>query len=624
MIESKIGIIVSSLRLAEIARKVSSRIETHNCTLEKAIPIAKELQARGTEVIVSHGGTAAILEKNISIPVLSLPRSAFELMENVIEATQYAENIGITLYDKPISRLEIFESLFHINIKQIIYHDFETLRIGIIQAKNEGVEIFIGGNATFQVSQEIGCNCILSSRTEDTIADAIEQAKIVASIQRDEKEKTKRVEAILSSVSEGIIAVDENGIIVVFNKAAEDILEMNGAIGSLVNKVAPQLGLQEVLKTGIPKLQSLMKVGGIQIVSNIKSIYLEGKVIGVTASFSEVSRVMKTEQKVRSSYARRFVAKYSVDNIVRESMAMKQVTNQITRFANSDSTILITGESGTGKELVANSIHNCSQRKNGPFVAINCAAVPDENLLKSELFGYDEGAFTGARKGGRMGLFELAHEGTIFLDEIGSISVDLQASLLRVLEQKEIMRVGGDRIIPVDVRVIAATNTDILNGVKEGHIRQDFYFRLNMLRLFISPLRERKEDIPHLVSSFFHFFSRKYGKDLEPLPDELIKRFLDYSWHGNVRELQNFVERFVLMVEKASEYEPTLRTLFDDCGKTEKILRKADETGTSLSEGELYRLFEKSFIKKAEVAKKLGISRTTLWRKLKTTKPVHY
>jgi transcriptional regulator with PAS, ATPase and Fis domain len=459
------------------------------------------------------------------------------------------------------------------------------------------------------------------SSSEESIAGAIEEAKVVALIRREEMAKTKRVEAILSSVSEGMIAIDNRGIVTIFNRVAEEILGIRGAVGANIDSLLPELGLRDVLMTGTPRLQSLLKVGEVQVLANLMPVHLGETVIGVIASFMDVSKVMRAEQKVRRSYTKGFVARYTLDDIVYRSPAMKRLIEQARRFSRSGSTLLVTGESGTGKELVAHSIHNLSPRKDDPFVTVNCSALT-ENLLESELFGHEEGAFTGAKKGGKPGLFELAHKGTIFLDEVGSISEAVQSRLLRVLQQKEVMRIGGDRIIPVDVRIIAATNRDLLKTVKAGRIRLDLYFRLNILQIHIPPLRERKEDIPLLAASILEAYAHKYEKKIGPLPGELLKRFQGYAWPGNIRELQNFIEKFILMADRSDEYEAVLDILFEECLKTERVLFGDDESSELLVEGDRKMLLDPVY-KREEIARMMGISRTTLWRRLKGRDSTH-
>ncbi len=616
----KIGVICSSSEMSELVRRVAEKIgiqvEARVAVLERAIFAGKDFEANGIEVIVSRGGTALILRDNLSIPVLFITQTAFDLLESVLEASKYGKEIGMMLCST-VQNMDIFERLFNVRIKQIIYHEYEHLRRNILKAKEEGVEVLIGGNLSCEIAEEIGMTSVPFGyqNSERAICNVLEEAQKVASIRREEKEKMKWMEAILNSISEGAVAINRDGLVTMFNKLAEDLLKIKSAVGLPIDKVIPELGLKEVLKTGAPKFHRLQQVGEIKIITNLVPIYLEEEVIGAIASFSEVSKVMLAEQKVRRSYTNGFVTKHTLSDIVNQSPAMKQVIKQIKQFAQSDSTLLITGESGTGKELVAHSIHSLSPRNKEPFVGINCSAL-SENLLESEIFGHEEGAFTGAKKGGKMGLFELAHNGTTFLDEIGAISEGFQARLLRVLQQKEIMKIGGNRIIPVDVRIIAATNKDLLTAVKEGRFRMDLYFRLNILKIHLPPLRERKEDIPYLAANFFNYFTKKYRRSIEPLPDRLVERFADYSWPGNIRELQNVIERFVLMAEKPREYEWILNGLFEECFKAEKILQGGGNGGPALTDENLRKLLSEANLGKEELARRLGISRTTLWRKL--------
>ncbi|MGI6424651.1 MAG: sigma-54 interaction domain-containing protein [Tepidanaerobacteraceae bacterium] len=248
----------------------------------------------------------------------------------------------------------------------------------------------------------------------------------------------------------------------------------------------------------------------------------------------------------RELYLKGHVAQHTFEDIITCSSIMEKAISEARQFAQAEAAVVITGETGTGKELFAQSIHNTSQRKGGHFVAVNCAAVP-ENLLESELFGYEEGAFTGARRGGKKGLFELAHDGTIFLDEIGELPLKLQARLLRVLQEKAVIRVGGDRVIPINVRIIAATHRNLEASVKNGTFRQDLYYRLNVLRLSLPPLRERKDDIPLLIDRLLEKICNKTAKKPPLLSDAVLKIFCSYHWPGNVRELQNILERLVVL-----------------------------------------------------------------------------
>ena len=351
---------------------------------------------------------------------------------------------------------------------------------------------------------------------------------------------------------------------------------------------------------------------------------------GVVFVIQDAVTIQKHEQEIRQQlHQRRLVATYTLTNIVGESAAVKKAVSEAKSFGQTNSTILVTGETGTGKELFAQSIHNISSRHKKPFVAINCAALP-ETLLDSELFGYEQGAFTGAQKEGKPGLFELAHTGTIFLDEVGELTPPLQARLLRVLQEKEVMRVGGRKIIPVDVRIIAATNRNLWNEVKAGNFREDLYYRLSVLELNIPPLRERKEDIPLLAKSIL----RKNMPMVDSLLIEKIQLLArDYHWPGNIRELENILERFAVLSKGKPNKEEILGNVFWDSIKNKKNDIPGDDGSLStlsvlsaielnskmkkIESNEIKRILEEVNGNKTAAARILGISRSTLWRKLK-------
>jgi propionate catabolism operon transcriptional regulator len=307
----------------------------------------------------------------------------------------------------------------------------------------------------------------------------------------------------------------------------------------------------------------------------------------------------------------------------------------VRKYAPTDETILIQGETGTGKEILAQSIHNLSRRKGKPFVAVNCSALP-ESLLESELFGYEEGAFTGARKGGKIGLFELANGGTIFLDEIADIPASLQVRLLRVLEEKELMRVGGDRIVPVDVRILSSTYKDLAREVQMGKFRIDLYFRLAVLTLHIPPLRERPEDIPGLAQELLDLYSQ--GR--KTISAAMLQQLQGHHWIGNIRELDSLIKRYVILLDRAKTDDRLLAGLLEDLRKSHMGLRdegqptfadNAPGYGAKPLKVKLEEM-EKDLIREAlrecqfnkkRAAQKLGISVNTLWRKLGATDIPH-
>lgn len=356
----------------------------------------------------------------------------------------------------------------------------------------------------------------------------------------------------------------------------------------------------------------------------------DGTINGSVVTLRDMKRVYKMVNKYTGMEAR-----YNFDDLIGESDEMKRIIEYCKNISDSPSTVLIQGESGTGKEVVAQSIHNYSSRRDNGFVALNCGAIP-ETLIESELFGYIEGAFTSAKKGGKPGKFELANGGTLFLDEIGEMSPDMQVKLLRALQERAITRVGGDKLIPVDVRIIAATNRNLLHEIKNGKFRQDLYYRLSVIPVYIPPLRKRREDIPMLINFFLNLKSVKLRKHLPDMDNRLFKKLVYYDWPGNVRELENFIEKYVNLdgnIRLADEF--LVADVFQQDNTENTTEKEIPSQSESKSEGlsaknpssviSLIEL-EKDAIQKAieiynrnmtKVAKALGISRNALYQKVK-------
>lgn len=358
--------------------------------------------------------------------------------------------------------------------------------------------------------------------------------------------KTNRFESsldiLLQVIDTGVIGVNSRGQVFACNNKAKSImgLEMVDMIGKDSKHLFPKLPFDHVIQSSESIEGMLEDIKGNSIIISIDPLIHSGRLQGAVAVIKSFNEEERKQHKIRAQLiGKGYVAKNSFKDIVGESEAIKKCKNIAKRMANSNSSILLTGESGTGKEMFAQAIHNSSNRKDYQFVAVNCGALP-ESLLESELFGYEEGAFTGARKGGRAGLFELAHKGTLFLDEIGEMPLSLQMKLLRVLQEREIMRLGGDRLISVDIRLIAATNRNLKGMVTNGKFREDLYYRLSVLPLVIPPLRSRREDILPLMEEF-----KKRMNSHFVLTPEAKLAFLNHSWKGNVRELSNYVEYIV-------------------------------------------------------------------------------
>lgn len=386
-----------------------------------------------------------------------------------------------------------------------------------------------------------------------------------------------------------IIGVDKDNFICSCNEGAEKILNRKSInlIGNSACDILSCVPFGEVRETKQEIRSRLVTVNGEYVNLNITPVIKAENYMG---AFAVLQRFKEEEQKQhelrRQLLNKGHKAKYTFDDILGESGAIKKIKEIAKKMAKTNSAVLITGESGTGKELFAHAVHNYSDRKDYPFVAVNCAAIP-ENLLESELFGYEEGAFTGAKKGGKIGLFEFAHMGTLFLDEIEGMSPALQIKLLRVIQEKEIMKIGGGKVINIDVRIIAATNEELRKLVKENKFRKDLYYRINTLLIMIPPLREREDDVYLLLEKF----KTEIGADFKFTP-KAKEAFKMYNWEGNIRELKNYVEFFNFMGEEYINFEDmplAVKEYYEENKERKEIYEKEESNILKETAGHRYK-----------------------------------
>ncbi|SDE99947.1 sigma 54-interacting transcriptional regulator [Sporolituus thermophilus] len=593
--------------------------------LDRAAAVAREL-APQVDVVLSRGGTAEYIREAVDIPVVAIPITPFDVVRSVFQAKELGgRELALFNYGSRLYGVSDMEAMLGVKIHEYTFLSEAEMEEGIKDAKARGIPVAVGGIVTVELAAKHGLKSVLIRCGEEAVYRSVCEAVHVAEVRRLERGRTARFQAVLDSITEGIIVTDETNRITIFNPAAARIFRMNAgaAIGKPVQEVIPNTRMHKVLESGKPELGVLQEINGGIIATNRVPIWLDGRPIGVVSTFEDVTKIQHLEQKIREKiHAKGFVARHKFEDIVTANEAMQELIELARLYAGTDSAVLIQGESGTGKEVFAQSIHNASRRASGPFVAVNCAAIP-EHLLESELFGYEGGAFTGARKEGKPGLFELAHGGTIFLDEIGEIAPSLQARLLRVLQEKEIMRVGGDKIIPIDIRIISATNKDLKRRVEQGEFREDLYYRLNVLKISLPPLRERPEDILPLA---MYFLQKQLGSgvDYEQAAQELAPLLRAYNWRGNIRELSNFMERLAVLA--AHFPAPAWRAMLQKVSNTpltedDSITVRVNLSGSlkeAVSQVEkkiIETLLEKSGKDYEQVAKRLGIGRTTLWRK---------
>ena len=521
---------------------------------------------------------------------------------------------------------------------RIIYPDIQVTGYPIVdetqleemiqRAIADGNDAIIGGYTTMVIAKKYNIPTVMIESGIESANNAIAEAKLAAEISFREKEKSNEIANIMNYSFQGIISTDRHGTITFANTYCHTLLKniKSSFIGHSIYEFFPDIPVENVISRGKKFLSELRYSQGIPLLVNCVPIEGEYDNAGCVLTFQNAAQIQAEEGQIRKKlHHSGFKAKYQFSHIIHNSQLMDSIISDATNFSYSDSNILIYGETGTGKELFAQSIHQSSPRKNNPFVAINCSALP-ENLLESELFGYVEGAFTGAAKGGKMGFFEIAHRGTIFLDEIGDISPKLQSRLLRVLQEREITRLGDDTVIPVDVRVISATNKNLKEAVSKGEFRQDLFYRLDILELNLPPLRKRGNDILLLLNHYINFERERTGCRLNRLSDQAIQALSAYPWPGNIREMRNFCERLcILCTKEVADLEDIHRALPDILSGT------ADASAASLLPGKdiasdalLYD--EQAEIQKALVmfrnnrtkaAEYLNMHPSTLWRKMK-------
>ena len=442
--------------------------------------------------------------------------------------------------------------------------------------------------------------------------------KLKAQIKAYELElEKKKIDTLLDSIDKAIVSIDINGKIERYNPKFKEIFKLNDSIcNENIFRILDFMNTQSINKFNKEKSYSFYYKKDkytLRGIYNVSKTVFNNELKGYVIDFIDKKDAIKNYNKINKEY------KIMLENIIGESQIIESTKNEALMASKSTSTVLIIGESGTGKELFARAIHNHSKRSDNPFVAVNCAAIPD-NLLESELFGYEEGAFTGAKKGGNLGKFELADKGSIFLDEIGDMSLHLQAKLLRVLQEKELNKIGSNSNKSIDVRVIAATNKNLEDMVLNGLFREDLYYRLNVIPINLPSLRERKEDIPLLVDFMIKEYAKKLDKDVEAVDDKVLNTLINYKWPGNIRELQNIIEYSVNMSSGDTITMDLIPNKIKfNYKKPETIEDENIETLDELERREIVKALNKYKDYKKDkdlVAKALGISRATLYRKL--------
>lgn len=599
----------------EILKEKFSDIIVEKGIWDEGANITKKMLPQGIEVVIARGGTIQSIRQAANVTVVETPITGFDIIRSVQDARKYGKKIALIAFSSSmLEGVDYLALILGVEIKQYFTEHPTKVEAAVLKAFAEGAEVVMGGITTTHVAQRHNLPYAFINSSKESILQAAREAKYVEHALQIEKAKKGMFSTVLDYSYEGIITIDQRCIITGFNPAAQQLTKILSveAIGQKIKKVLPTLNLDQVVETGLSDLHYLVQIKGMQIMCNKVPIIVNEKPVGAVATMQDVTNIQQMEARIRRDiHDRGHRANFTFDDILGNSPQICQAIEISKEFAKTHSNVLILGETGTGKEVFAQSIHNYSKRVNGPFVAINCAALPSQ-ILESELFGYTSGAFTGANKEGRLGLFEVAHGGTVFLDEVAEMDFTTQGKLLRVLQEKVVVRLGSDRVIPVDVRIIAATNKKLKSLVLANEFRDDLYYRLNVLRLTLPPLRERRLDVGIYAQSFLSKYASALGRKIT-LSKSAIKWLESYSWPGNIRELQNAMERTAAICKTDVVDVTVLSQICED----EYKLPTMTSDSLSLDARNILNAMSEAKGKTSDAAKILGISRSTLWRKIR-------
>lgn len=598
-----------------------------------------DIPAGTYDAIIARGYTAqkTLAKYSETTPTIRVHISGYDIIRSVYECREkyHLKKIAICGLDESLSEAASVCKILGVEANVYAPVRNQDLPQVLNKAIEDGCDALVSGYSANLLAGKMGLNSVVIQTGAAALSQAMNEAIYTVERIRHERVISQMYKTIIYSSDAGLLYVDREGIIRVRNHVAR---QMNGNVSIMGKPLKMVISWLEplfcsVMKNGKVETR-LISIPGSKITVSVKCspVIANNELSGVVFNLTDVTQIQELESQIRRKLSERGLkARYTFDQIIHKSKEIDRVIQLAGRYAASDSNVIIIGETGTGKELFAQSIHNASKRKNGPFVAVNCAALP-ENLLESELFGYVEGAFTGTSKGGKMGLFEQAHGGTLFLDEVGEISMAIQTKLLRVLQERQVRRIGDNKVINVDVRIISATNKSIRKMADVGQFRRDLVYRLDVLRLFLPPLREREADVELLFVNQLQGMAKRNGQLPVKIEAGVFPLLCQYPFFGNIRELRNIAERVFVLHEgdiiNAHDVHEALYPADLDMDPSFAI-----STGTGLAEltetqeqnsenflGEEERLRQALKISggnKGKAAKLLGIDRSTLWRRMK-------
>ncbi len=616
----------------EYVERADLRIVSHG--FEEAV---REIDAAGPgrpDVVIAGGSNGAYLKTRVAVPVVLIGPTGFDVMHALARARRDGASVALVTHGHTPDEVRRFSAAYGLDVTFASYESAQDAESVVLDLRDRGVDVVVGPGLVTDLAANAGMGAVfLYSRA--SVRAAFDTALEVAQATRRETVRRQRLDNLLQHLRDGVVALDAQGRIEAMNQRLASVLgiDVAKALGRPLLELAPDLA------GALPDADgdTLSTVRGVSFVVHRGPLAGNGSAAGTVLTFQESRAVERLDRTLRSRQrVQQFTARYRLADIVGAGEAIERVRTLVQRYARSDATVLILGESGTGKEMVAQSMHQLSARRDFAFVAMNCGAFP-EALLESELFGYEEGAFTGARKGGKAGLIEVAHRGTLFLDEIAEMPLSLQSRLLRVLQEREVVRLGSTEPTRVDIRVVAATHRALTEGIEAGSFRADLYYRLNILSIALPPLRERPTDLLPLATELLLQAAAREPRLALRIPDadaaarvlaSLSEPLSRYAWPGNVRELQNVIERIAVELADTDPDSPTetalsrdeLRTIapeiFESAARGKKAALTLRERSRHVEADEIRAALAACDGDRDAVCEALGISKTTLWRKL--------
>ncbi|HDK6222911.1 TPA: sigma 54-interacting transcriptional regulator [Klebsiella quasipneumoniae] len=599
LIERKLEIPVYEFRYSDVLNKANEMIQS------------------GTRIIISRGGTAALLRNNIPIPVIEIAHDFHGVYRILQEAKNKSQKIAAIGFPQFCRALRHYQSMTNDEFKicQVYnHHDIENV---IKNLSENDYHMVIGGLTVAEMAKKYNLNVIEGDADNNSIEQAINEAHGLLKYINRENLKLVMSHAALNQSREGIMCVDQLGEIININAIGMTLFQCQVGDKLFKKEVFKDIYASMINESNVK--EQAIEINGTLVSLSVRHFSNRHNSYAVITGLSQESTLWQ-QTTSKKSHLRGYATSYSFDNIIAQSPIMHQVIQKARLCAQHELPVHILGDTGTGKELFAQSIHHVSARSHGPFVALNCAAIP-ESLLESELFGYAEGAFTNARKGGKPGVFEMATNGTVFIDEISEAPLSVQVKLLRVLQEKQFSRLGGDTLLSADFRLITASNKDLGQLVASGEFRQDLYYRINILELQLPSLRERPEDIMVLI----HHLLQQQNKHLTFTADA-VNCLQNYDWPGNIRELQAVIYRLIVLLDGNTVNKEVLQQISHLSPACHQSVSLVSDHMLVADESDLLKKQEKQLI--ASVIEKtdgdrtrasaiLGISPTTLWRKLK-------